>query len=285
METSLFEEIASSLTVKSICGRLSPDVYSDMTIGSLENYFDVDSDPYLDPWNNPSRVIDDDGHIVGMLWFEDIVDEDDGAFIGDIMTKVEPYEILSSTTTILDAVELFGKRNHHFYVTHINDVVGVLRYRDLLHPLGRLAFLALALEIEDQAMRFCQFRPIREHCWHSLSENRRSKAIELFKQRYKRAPRPEKDAHRLIECTNLVDKATMIWKQKLIGQARRSEVLGFFENLRTVRDRCAHPGGESYPLPQDKLADFVKSAKSIRTSLHESMRTMGVGPNRNMETI
>jgi hypothetical protein len=149
------------------------------------------------------------------------------------MQRLEPNELLSSTTTILDAVEIFGSRpNKYFYVIHINTVVGIIFYRDLFKPLGRLAFLALALEIEDQAA-------INNKCWLSISDNRRRKAIELFKSRYKREPSLEGDAKQngwarlweqkrdvsdialLIECTNLVDKATMIWKQKLITPRRR----------------------------------------------------------------
>lgn len=111
------------------------------------------------------------------------------------MQRLEPNELLSSTTTILDAVEIFGSRpNKYFYVIHINTVVGIIFYRDLFKPLGRLAFLALALEIEDQALRLCQTAAINNKCWLSISDNRRRKAIELFKSRYKREPSLEGDA-------------------------------------------------------------------------------------------
>lgn len=44
------------------------------------------------------------------------------------MERIDPHEFLSSATTILDVVELFGaKRNEHFYVIHVNEVIGVLR--------------------------------------------------------------------------------------------------------------------------------------------------------------
>jgi hypothetical protein len=202
------------------------------------------------------------------------------------MERVAPYEYLSSATTILDAVDLFGtKRNEYFYVTHVNEIVGVLRYSDLLHPLGRLAFLALALEIEDQALRLCQSVSIRERCWLSLPDNRKCKAIGLFEDRYGYKPKPEHKTFssnilRLIECTNLVDKATMIWKQKLITAATRADVLVFFKTLRIIRDRCAHPGGEEALIPKERLAHFVNSAKSMRSSLRESMQTHGVGSRK-----
>lgn len=230
-----------------------------------------------------------------MVWFNDYAllgneeerNEAEGEpTIEDVMQPLEPNQLLSSSTTILDTVEIFGsKSNDYFYVIHINDVVGVIFYRDLFRPFGRLAFLALALEIEDQALRLCQSAPINEKCWLSISDNRRGKAIELFKLRYGREPKlnedepeiflrsPLSDLSLLIACTNLVDKATMIWKQKLITPATHADVLGFFNDLKKIRDQCAHPGGQEELLPKGRLAHFVSSAKRMRNSLRESMQT------------
>lgn len=69
MDTSQFEQITSSLTVSSICGPLGPDVAARISLHELEELLDPSSDPNLDPWNNPSRVVDADGRIVGVLWF------------------------------------------------------------------------------------------------------------------------------------------------------------------------------------------------------------------------
>lgn len=130
------------------------------------------------------------------MWFDDYAQFEDESetTIEGVMQPLEPNELLSSSTTILDAVEIFGsKPNRYFYVIHINEIVGVLFYRDLFKPLGRLAFLALALEIEDQALSLCQSVPINEKCWLSISENRRYKATDLFKRRYGREPKLQGD--------------------------------------------------------------------------------------------
>jgi len=146
----------------------------------------------------------------------------------------------------------------------------------LFHPLGRLAFLALALEIEDLALSLCQFAPVRERCWLSISDNRRCKAIDLFKLRYKHEPIQKRDIDRLIGCTNLGDKASMIWKQQLITPATRAEVLGSFRKLREIRDQCAHPGADGTLLAKEELAHFVSSANRMRSSLRESMQIKGI---------
>jgi hypothetical protein len=129
MNASIFEEIASSLTVMAIRGPLGPDIpleADEVTLGEI--YYK--SDPMLDPLNDPCRVIASDGRTVGMLWYNDWFDEEweqkpEHTPVGEVMQPLEPNDLLSSETTILDAVELFGaKDNQYFYVLHVNDVVG-----------------------------------------------------------------------------------------------------------------------------------------------------------------
>ncbi len=297
MDTQIFEQIASSLTVKSICGQLGPDVRAGSSIEEVEEYLDPGSDSKLDPWNNPSRVIDNDGDLVGILWFKDWCDseseppfDDAVPTVDDFLEPLEPNEYLSSATTILEAVELFSaKRNAYFYVIYVNEVMGILRYRDLFRPLGRLAFLALALEIEDQALRLCQSATLRERCWLSISDNRKRKAIELFKLHNNGSePKPAQggsfvEITELLECTNLADKGTMIWKQQLVTPATRKDVLGFFHDLRKIRDRCAHPGREGVLFSRERLPRFINSAKHMRNSLRESMQSHGVGSREPIE--
>jgi len=283
---SIFEEIASLLTVKTIISPLSPDVQADSTIAEVEDFLDPrtrQDDPYYDPFNNPSRVIEAKGNVVGILWFTNWYSEDAAVTVDEVMDRIEPSEFLSSTTTILDAVEIFSIKNYElFYVIHSNEIIGVLRYRDLFKPTGRLVFLALALEIEDLALRLCESNQFSERCWSAIADNRKQKAIELFKQRYQREPNDKKqifeasDNIKLLRCTNLVDKANMIWKLKLIPSATRSEILGFFHDLKVIRDKCAHPGDKDVLVPKESLAKFVAAAKAMRRSLHESMNTHGV---------
>lgn len=223
-----------------------------------------------------------------MLWDGDarsVEDEElDETTVGHIMDPIGPSKLVSSETSILDLVALFaGKTCHTYYVLHRNEVIGAVQYDDLFKPIGRLAFLALALEIEDQALRLCQSYSVRASCWKSISDTRRRKAIELFKERYGRSPRRKyklfdhggPDSPKLIACTNLIDKATMIWKQKLIASVTRADVLGFFYKLQEMRNKCAHPGQHDALLPKENLANFVVSAFKMRDSLRKAMQVHG----------
>ena len=64
----------------------------------------------------------------------------------------------------------------------------------------------------------------------------------------------------------------MMWKEKLITPAIRADILGFFNSLRKIRDKCAHPGGDLY-LSTDSLAPFLDAAKCMRSSLHNAIKT------------
>lgn len=281
MDNSAFEQITSSLTVKSICGPLGPDIPAGTDLLNAEELLDPGDDPNSDPWNNPSRVTDPDGNTVGVLWFENWAVENeeadpDASIVDEVMERPEPF--VTSDTSILDAIQLLDSADSEiFYVVHVNKVVGVLRYSDLFHPLARLAFLALALEIEDLALRLCQFGPTRDRCWQSISENRQRKAKDVFKLRNNgREPQLDRDIAGLIECTYLIDKARMIWKEQLISSATRADVLGFFHTLQDIRDRCAHPRADGPLLAKRKLADFIRAAYRMRNSLLESMQVRGI---------
>lgn len=238
MDTSIFEQVASSLTVKSICSSFrGPDLEASMSLERLGDV-DLESYPNFNPYNDdPCRVIDSTGRAIGIIWWGSSgegPEYEEAVVCQDIMEHINPTYILSSSTTIVEAVEHFGtKPNSYFFVFHVNELVGILYYSDLFKPLGRLAFLALALEIEDEALRLCQYSSIVEACWQSLSEGRRSKAIDQFKLNHEREPNFEDDNSRffditrLIACTQLSDKASMIWKQKSVTSDTQA-FTGFF---------------------------------------------------------
>jgi hypothetical protein len=295
MDRSIFEQVTSALTVKAICSPMGVDIGLHDTLSALQ---ELSLETGTDPFSCPSRVLGSDGSVRGIVWGDDwgIWEGDDpNPLVSEVMEGLEPSQFLSSATTILDAVEIFSSKStaRYFYVIDVNDVVGVIFYEDIFRPLGRLAFLALALEIEDQALSLCQSGSLNQKCWQCISDNRRRKAIELFNNRYKREPilepdtsdeiskafsrsRTMSDIGVLIGCTNLVDKATMIWKQKLINPATQADVLGFFNDLKEIRDQCAHPGGAEELIPKQRLAHFVSSAKRMRDSLGEAIKFHGV---------
>ena len=278
MDTRSFEKIASSLTVNLICTPLLSNVAdADSTVAEFHDPFSGKwpDKSGLDPYQHPMRVIDGDGKLVGMLWADNTLDihgDERDVTVEEVMDRIEPSQFVSSDTSILDLVTLFANKDiDTYYVLHRNEVIGAVLYQDLFNnPIGRLAFFTLALEIEDQALQLCQSQSVRENCWKAIPEGRRQKAIELFEKRYGRSPRSGRDRRdhlpdtvRLIACTNLVDKATMIWKEKLIVPATRSDLLGFFQKLHAMRNKCAHPGEHGPLLPRNELEPISKLPAAV----------------------
>ena len=247
MTTSVFEQVASSLTVKLIC---QPVLGPNVRAGSM--FGDLMGDLYRRSFGSgevTSRVIDPHGKVLGLLsWgfvehnekegpfysaFTDMIKEDDEPVYDE--TSVDPYvqeprleEIVSSGTTILDALDLFAKRpnNHFYYILRDNDLFGVLYYSDMSKPAARLAYLALVLEIETLALDLCQADA--QNCWNSLGETRQKKALEILELRHpghKLDTREVVVARELIECTQYIDKGRMLWKARLIEANSRAEVL------------------------------------------------------------
>ncbi len=83
--------------------------------------------------------------------------------------------------------------------------------------------------------------------------------------------------NKLIACTNLIDKARMIWKEKLIPSDTLADVLRFFHKLQDMRNTCAHPGEHDALLPKNDLGSFVNYAFKMRDSLRAAMESHGYG--------
>ena len=164
MEITDFERVAASLTVRSIYTELGPDVPVGSDIGTASEIMtEIDADPT----NAPARVIASDSSTLGMVWYEEL--DGDAGNVNEVMERLTPSDFLPADTTILDAFDLFcSKENNYFYLLEKNEVIGVLLFSDLFKPLGRLAFLALALEIEQLALKLCQLHGVRERCWATL---------------------------------------------------------------------------------------------------------------------
>ncbi|MEE9216440.1 MAG: hypothetical protein V3U32_03305 [Anaerolineales bacterium] len=166
MEITDFERVAASLTIRSIYTELGPDVPVSSDIGTASEIMtEIDADPT----NAPARVIASDSSTLGMVWYEEL--DADAGNVNEVMERLTPSDFLPADTTILDAFDLFcSKGNNYFYLLEKNEVIGVLLFSDLFKPLGRLAFLALALEIEQLALKLCQLHGVSQAC---LSGSRR----------------------------------------------------------------------------------------------------------------
>ena len=219
-ENTYFEQINSALTVKSICTKFRLGIPVDMLDYNSKDIWEEFVGYKTD---EPYPIINDKNQPVGFVWFNEI---DENLSLVETMERLQPSDFLSSNTTALDAINLFVDQNStHFYILEKNNIKGVLLFDDFYKPLGRLAFLALALEIEELALLLCQLSSLREDCWTAISTTRQQTARRLYTKRHgKRLGRTKLEnlpLKELIDCAYLTDKATMIWKCKLVPAKTR----------------------------------------------------------------
>ena len=173
-------------------------------------------------------------------------------------------------------------------------MIGILYYHDIFQPLGRLALLALALEIEQLALVLCSMLHLRDQCWGTLTENRQSKAQKLYKLRSRHPSKEIKvkveSIKGLIECTSFCDKKTMILKNDLVEWNVQDNVdyLGqrpmeittskcfseIFQKLEEIRDRCAHTGFKnelSEKYPPEVLGKLIELTKDLKKKLAKAI--------------
>lgn len=282
MHSSVFQQIASTLTVMTICRPVGPEINSDEIIDDLETYFTTERTADFDTLNNPFPVADINGKTIGVLYFDDIAldeeeNDDIGHFVSDKMEKLDVGNIISSSTTILDFVKLVSEdESKVFFVLDIHRIVGYVHYDDIFRPMGRLALFGLALEIEDQALKLCTHHEFRERAWQSLPKRRQQNAAQQFIHKYQEEPK-EDDYVRLIECTHFTDKANMLWKARLAPATSMGELLGLFNELKQLRNFCAHPSLNGSALGGIKISLLVKKALEIRSTMERHLIENKVG--------
>lgn len=290
MRQSVFDHLASSLCVTSICRSFGPDLKIGTHVNDAYKVLEKYEEPEFDELNDPVRILNDDGLLLGLFSSASVMNsqvdqygegiEGDDFWVEDFVEEIKPSELIGADTTILEAVKIFARdERHRYYIVRRNEIVGYLEYAHLFKPVGRLAFLALALEIEDQARQLCQHHAFREDAWQSLPQGRRERAETLFRERHKKEP-GKHDTRDLIECTYLIDKANMVWKCKLIAGGSRSGLLGTFKKLERLRNFCAHPTSVVPNLSAEELWNLVNEVKNLIVNFEDRLRTHQVSDKK-----
>jgi len=200
---------------------------------------------------------------------------EDAENAGDVMLPLNE-RLISSEATYMEAIEKFGKEKQpFFFVDHHGDISGVLFYRDLFKPLGKIALFSLVQELEAVANDLCIRFP--KECFSALREKRQHNTYVTFLRKLSRRKDPDFAAssrslyHHLIEATMFIDKIDMICKCKLLSDWADKNVESVFQRAENLRNACAHPTRADVLeeiLELDKLGTFIHDC----TQLIESIR-------------
>lgn len=212
--------------------------------------------------------------------------------------------VVSSDTTMLDLIENHAEilDSRIIVVLTGNQLTGAIRRHELFSAAGRMALLALVLELEISATQLCYL--FAEDAFGALPEGRRSKALQVFAMRYGvAAKRPEKPdvtaaaSHvadknlrtiefiQCVDCTTFIDKCTMLRKCKLTLELSNNELRRVFSAAEEIRNHCAHPSthGGSTSWSACRLRDLVREIQRVTGILSESYQreARGIGLLRN----
>lgn len=197
-ETITVSEIAEPILVSFPDDSLVPDVWDEWTTELC-----ADRDPM-----DAVAIVVDDSRPVGSLSFEDL--HTDAITVSECMEPLTPDRLVSSTTSLIEALGLFySDQKRVFFVLTNSTITHWLCYLHFSKLPFNLCLWALVLGLEQLMLELCQATPQR--CLDLLPPNRLTKAKEIYRLRgYSVDSQNREHAHRLISCTNMIDKFTML---------------------------------------------------------------------------
>ncbi len=156
----------------------------------------------------------------------------------DHLTHITPNQIVPGSTYLLDAIPLF-QQHFFFFVLTRNDITHMVSFLHLDKLPMRLCLFSLLAALEsamtdllsESSERYLRTLPIKQL----------RKATNLCQRKYGKAGQTPQ---RILLCTELSDKITMLVSSPhlfngLLFKSKR-EGLGFFEQMRKLRNSVAH---------------------------------------------
>lgn len=268
MPSSHFRQLAHLITVGDICSPFIDTIDADRSVGEVHDEWCCEcADRNMDPMDQIA-LVERGGKIQGWMGF-DMLESNKTVF--ECLEQVTPDMILTADTSLVEAVNTFCASSHPFFmILKANNFIGWLSYNDLHKPPLRLCLFAMLINIERLILDVALLSP-RESVG-SLSEGRLSKAKERYAIRnYKCDQEGEPFSPKLLECTTIADKITIIRKFTNIKQA--VPALGkkkFCDDVEKLRNEIAHPGLEersSSLLTREILWPFIMWAESLELEL------------------
>jgi hypothetical protein len=235
-----FLSVSSAFTAMDIAERIGI-VANGISVGDAnEAFIDFTMEGYSD-W---FALVKDGERTIGWLSLEDLVAEDDLGSNTAPVTPISAEELVPSSTPLLDLLPLFEKRRYYFLLTS-NQITHMVTFSDLDRLPGKICLFALIAELECRMTEYLLGGSmLGPDPFAPLSEGRLAKARQLYALKYGDR---EENPGRLLLCTNLIDKVTLLMEDAKIadqlGSVFRDKPKRFLKLMEDVRNEIAH--GES----------------------------------------
>jgi len=188
-------------------------------------------------------VVRDERKIHGYLAVDD--DAFNNPITGDAQSnasQITPDITVPGTMPILDLVPLF-ESNYFYFVLTSNNITHVVSFNDLDSLPMKLCLFSLFMELEAAMLQlFILKGPKTDVYLNLLPEDRIAKAKDLCGKKYPKFD-GKVDPAKLILCTTLIDKITMLSKSdvyKILNFPSKNKLHSFFHLVEKTRNQIAH---------------------------------------------
>lgn len=272
---SHFRQLAYLITIEDICSPFLTTLDADRSVArELWEEWEIDLclERGLDPMAQIA-LVERRGEIQGWIGY-DMLETDRTIF--DCMERIPPDMILTSDTSLVEAVAVFGTSSRPFFlVLKGNRFIGWLSYTDLHKLPLRLCLFAMLINIERLLLDVALISP--QASIGFLSEGRLKKAGEIYSIRqYNYDEKGKPYNGRLLECTTIVDKILIARKFTNVREMVRTlDNAKFCAELEKLRNEIAHARLEersSSLLTRERLWPFIEWAETLESELEEFLK-------------
>lgn len=273
-QSKALNRIAASITAEDIC---TPFVFhldaATKPRDAEQQWNSYCASGNTDPFDHLALVVKD-GKYVGWAGYDSFISGEET--VEDGMDKLVVANLLSAETPLLETAKLYGEKSPWiFVVLKSNQPVGWISYYSLLGPAFRACLFGLILGIEqsmsdllktDAPLAIGKLTPKR------LEGAKRVYSLRGYDKRHGKEP-SNRD---LIDCTNFIDKVTILEACPITLGALISFNRTLLQRAETIRNALAHPTPESEIitlLPKKDLHSFVGWLTAFETDLASQLKS------------
>lgn len=272
---STFRKINNLITVNDIC---------EPFIGIFDNFQNADdlwekwtidlcSEKGLDPMAQIALVKNNQKKI-GWIGFDML---ESSKTLSENMEPITSNIIISSNTPLLEAIHIVINGNDLIYlILRGNDFVGYLTYNHFNKLPFRMSLFSLVIDLESSMLKMIKSQP--KSFFNKLNRRRIKKAENRYKYFFSSNKKDDvKYTSKLIDCTTLIDKFTMLKRTKNIVQKcpnikNRSQI----DMVDKLRNSIAHPKEEtsSLPINKEELIPFIQWVEELQKQLNSYQKNI-----------
>lgn len=272
-QSRALNRIAASITAQDICEPFELEFDPRTRLRDAEEQWDgFCAASNTDPFDHIA-LISKDRKAVGTVTYEMLGAPEET--LGDVADGIGVESLVSAETPLLELAQMYGEKSLWvFIVLKGNHPIGWISYHHLLGPAFRSCLFGLILAVEQTMGDILKVKA--KESIARLPPNRADAAKRIYGLRdYQRTRGPEAGPRAIIDCSNFIDKITMIESSSEILKALPTFNRNLLLKVESLRNVLAHPTPDhelSLKLPKQDLNGFIQSISAFEADLFKYLR-------------